>query len=90
MRRGEKRTAARRFRILIALLVLAAVFTVFPAVVADSEKGGDRCERKYEERFPLDLTGVNVEGWSWRPYGVRCTIRRHDGTTVQIVAHPYW
>jgi hypothetical protein len=80
----------KRLRILVAFLLLAAGVTMLPAVFADSEKGGDRCQRKYEERFNTLINGLKVEGWSWRPYGVRCTIYRDDGTTVQIVAHPYW
>lgn len=81
--------AGRWLWVVLAFLLLA-VLVVMPSVLFVGEQGGDDCEREYEERFPLDLTGVNVEGWSWRPYGVRCTIYRHDGTTVQIVAHPYW
>jgi len=74
--------------VLLGFLLLAAVLTVAPA--AFSEKGGDRCQRKYEERFNTLINGLKVEGWSWRPYGVRCTIYRDDGTTVRFVAHPYW
>lgn len=70
--------------------MLLAVLVVMPSLLYVGERGGDDCFREYQERFPFELTGSEVEGWSWRPYGVRCTIYRHDGTTVQIVAHPYW
>lgn len=83
-------TARRRpWIVLLGFLLLAAVLAV-PSVVAVGERGGDDCFREFEERFPSRISSVKVEGWSWRPYGVRCTIGRDDGTTVQIVAHPYW
>ena len=70
-------------------LTVAVPLLVIPPLFAGGERGGDDCAREYEERFG-GYRSVTVEGWSWRPYGVRCAITRQDGTTVRVVAHPYW
>ncbi len=93
---GGSKPARRLGVVLIGLLLLAVVLAVIPSVLAQGEQGGDDCfreyEQAYEERFKTrssDAVSVSSEGWSWRPYGVRCTIGRTDGSSVQIVAHPY-
>ena len=75
--------------LLVGLLCIGAA----APMILVGERGGDICWHAYEDRHGPVVGRLTSNGWSWRPYGLRCTVVRSvfvgDGRTEQIVVNPW-
>lgn len=75
-----------------ALALVLAAFCVVAWATVDGERGDERCHQAVlggstrESETPLV---VRADGWSWRPFGIRCEVVDRDGSRWHHVVRPW-